>query len=177
MKAVPVSDMNKSCNLVSLGRDGNMVSLRGPSCSFCKICFARFVISSDLKIVLSSAVNRESPLAAGKNNLTLIGGSVGAYRGCVGCLNGFSSVSRSFLIMDWTRPTTLTKNPRATARPTTMTISEILMCLGMSVGRRLRMVREALKGVDDCIHQPSLKSKVRKRLRIHVVVQITDLQQ
>src|SRR5215510_11067122 len=125
-------------------------------------------------MVASSAVSSGSPLAGGKNSFTFIGGSVGVYRGCVGCLNGFSSVSRSFFIMDCTLPTTSTKKPRAMANPTPNTISPILICLAMSVGRRLRRLRKALDRVHDSVDQTGLESSISQSLSIDAIVQISD---
>src|SRR5215470_13603559 len=126
-------------------------------------------------MVASSAVSSGSPLAGGKNSFTFIGGSVGVYRGCVGCLNGFSSVSRSFFIMDCTRPTTSTKKPRAMANPTPNTISPILICLGMSVGSRLRRLCKALDSVHDRVYQTGLESGIDEILSIDAIVEISNL--
>src|SRR5262245_46528679 len=126
-------------------------------------------------MVASSAVSSGSPLAGGKNSFTFIGGSVGVYRGWVGCLKGFSSVSRSFFIMDCTLPTTSTKNPSAMANPTPITSSPILTCLGISVGRRLRRLGKALNCVHDAAHQTRLESSIGQSRSIDAIVQISNL--
>src|SRR5438874_9776446 len=101
----------------------------------------------------------------------MIGGSVGAYRGCVGGLNGFSSVSLSFTI-DRTRPTMSTKKPMATTPAIPRMIRPILICLGTSVCRRLRGFRKTLDGIGDRIDQASLIAAVQHCLGIRHIVQI-----
>src|SRR5207302_9594703 len=127
-------------------------------------------------MVRSAATSSVSPLSAGKKIFTIIGGSVGAYKGCVGGLNGFSSVSRSFTI-DRTRPTILTKKPIATAPPIPRMMSAILIRLGISVRRRLWRFGKPLDSIGNCAGQASLKRIVHERLGSHCVVQIADFQQ
>src|SRR5262245_44229483 len=58
-----------------------------------------------------------------------------------------------------------------------ITISPILMCLGMSVSCRLRRFGEALNGIYDCVGNARLESAVQERLRIHGVVEIPEFQE
>src|SRR5207244_10747650 len=102
--------------------------------------------------------------------------SVGAYRGCVGGLNGFSSVSRS-LTIDRTLPTIFTKKPIATAPPTARMIKAILMRLGISVCSRLRRCRESLHGISDGVSEAVLETAVHQRLRFRSIVEVSNFEQ